>query len=107
MAFNVTLCGLLCCWIALFYPLSAAVALGVNYFFVKQDYGKEEVNPHDMHLEVLWDDEAWPVIFFWSKIGVVIFYFLCFGCILFIGCRSKKKTVIFVDRGGNNPTADV
>ena len=104
MALNVTLCGLLFCWIALFYPLAAVAALAVNYFFVKQDFGKEDVNPHDLHLEVLWDDENWPEIFFWAKVGVLIFYILCFCGIVCFSCRRRNKTVFLVNQTVNDKT---
>ena len=89
MEFHVTLCGLLCCAIAFYFPLSIVVGYAVNYFFVKQDFWKEEANPHDLHIEVMWDDEAWPAIYFWSRIGVAIFYMVVALCLIICSCRRR------------------
>lgn len=93
MEFHVTLCGMLCCAIALFFPLSYGAGIFVNHFFVKKHYKMDEV-PHDMHPELLWDDEDWPVIIFWSKIGVAIFYALFAVCIIACSCRRRRVEYI-------------
>ena len=85
--------SLFCCGLFCFIPLVLLIAIPFNHYIVK----KHDQAPvaHDLHPELLWDDQEFQNIAQWTAIGVGVCYACILVCLLKISCFSRTpKTYV-------------